>query len=116
MNYSDYDSDGYSSNEDADYVPSGEDCKHYGEVSAIQWRKRRTLSIINWAANDRQKHGYWHWWLLMALFPCVEIKHVKAEKFFESYECFFWFVSIQLFSNQIQIQTQTLTKWCTQPE
>lgn len=24
MNYSDYDSDGYSSNEDADYVPSGE--------------------------------------------------------------------------------------------
>lgn len=25
MNYSDYDSDGYSSNEDADYVPSGED-------------------------------------------------------------------------------------------
>lgn len=23
MNYSDYDSDGYSSNEDADYVPSG---------------------------------------------------------------------------------------------
>uniref|UniRef100_A0A3Q0SUZ4 Craniofacial development protein 1 n=1 Tax=Amphilophus citrinellus TaxID=61819 RepID=A0A3Q0SUZ4_AMPCI len=29
MNYSDYDSDGYSSNEDADYVPSGEDCKHF---------------------------------------------------------------------------------------
>lgn len=25
MNYSDYDSDGYSSNEDADYVPSGTD-------------------------------------------------------------------------------------------
>ncbi|XP_029687953.1 craniofacial development protein 1 [Takifugu rubripes] len=25
MNYSDYDSDGYSSNEDADYVPSGDD-------------------------------------------------------------------------------------------
>lgn len=25
MNYSDYDSDGYSSNEDADYVPSGEE-------------------------------------------------------------------------------------------
>lgn len=28
MNYSDYDSDGYSSNEDADYVPSGEDNVH----------------------------------------------------------------------------------------
>lgn len=112
MNYSDYDSDGYSSNEDADYVPSGEDCEHYGEVSAIQWRKRRrTLSIINWAANDRQKHGYWHWWLLMALFPCVEIKHVKAEKFFESYECFLIsFHSTVFTSNQIQIQTQTLTK------
>lgn len=28
MNYSDYDSDGYSSNEDADYVPSGEEHEH----------------------------------------------------------------------------------------
>lgn len=65
MNYSDYDSDGYSSNEDADYVPSGEDCKHYGEVSAIQWRKRRrTLSIINWTTGRNMvtdTGGYW--WL-----------------------------------------------------
>lgn len=32
MNYSDYDSDGYSSNEDADYVPSGEYCLTFCEA------------------------------------------------------------------------------------
>ena len=35
MNYSDYDSDGYSSNEDADYVPSGGQCKHFTVLHVV---------------------------------------------------------------------------------
>ena len=36
MNYSDYDSDGYSSNEDADYVPSGGQWKHFTVLNVVQ--------------------------------------------------------------------------------
>lgn len=89
MNYSDYDSDGYSSNEDADYVPSGEDCKHYGEVSAIQWRKRRT-----------DTDGYW--WLS---FPVLKQSMLKLRNSSKATSVF-WLVSIQLFSHQIKFRSR----------
>lgn len=40
MNYSDYDSDGYSSNEDEDYVPSGKRFQH--EVSIVVYEQENT--------------------------------------------------------------------------